>query len=69
MKKGVGERSDECLGHIEKMGNDRIAKRVYVEECIGSRLVCRRGRAGIIQRIIALKKGKFGCCHSKKNNA
>ena len=35
-----------CLfGHIERVENDRIAKRVYVGECVGSRLVgCPRKR-------------------------
>ena len=27
------------FGQIEGMGNDMIAKRVYVRKCIGSRLV------------------------------
>ena len=43
--KGVGERIDESIlrrfGHIERMENDRIAKRVYVGECVSSRLVGR----------------------------
>ena len=38
--KGVDEKTDEGVlrwfGHVEKMENDRIAKRVYVEECDGS---------------------------------
>ena len=42
--KDVDERIYESIlkwfGHIERMGNDRHAKRVYVEECVGSRLVC-----------------------------
>ena len=40
MTKGVDERIDKgvlrCFGHEERMENDRIAKRVYVEECAGS---------------------------------
>ena len=35
--KGVDEKIDEgiyrWLGHVERMGNNRIAKRVYVGEC------------------------------------
>ena len=23
----------QCFGHVERMGNDRIAKRVYIGEC------------------------------------
>ena len=41
--KGVDERIDEVMlwwfGHIERMENDSIAKRVYVGECAGSRSV------------------------------
>ena len=37
MTKGVDENSDERVhrwfGHMERMENDRIAKRVYVGEC------------------------------------
>ena len=42
--KGVGEKIDGVLRwffYVEKMENDRIAKRVYVGECAGSRLVGR----------------------------
>ena len=43
--KGVDEKIDEgvlrWLGHVERMENDRIAKRVYVGECAGSRSVGR----------------------------
>ena len=38
--KGVNENIDKgfllWFGHVEGMENDRIAKRVYVEECAGS---------------------------------
>ena len=40
--KGVDEKIDEgvlqLFGHVEKLENDRIAERVYVGECTGSRL-------------------------------
>ena len=44
--KGVDVRNDESIlrwfGHIKRMKNDRIAKWVvYVEKCVGSRLVGR----------------------------
>ena len=43
--KGVDERIDEgvlrWIGHVERMENDRIAKRVYVGERAGSRSVGR----------------------------
>ena len=39
----MGVRIDESVyrlfDHIERMRNDRIAKRVYAGECMGSRLV------------------------------
>ena len=39
VKKGLDERINECVlrwfGHVERM--DRIAKRIYVGECAGSR--------------------------------
>ena len=45
MRKGVDERIDECVflwfGHVERMEKDRIAKRIYVGECTGSRSVGR----------------------------
>ena len=41
MKNGLDKRIDECVlrwfGHGERMERDRIAKRVYVRECAGSR--------------------------------
>ena len=39
--KGVDKRIDEGVlrwfGHVERLEKDRIAKRVYVRECAGSR--------------------------------
>ena len=41
VKKGINEKIDEGVlrwfGHVERMENDRIFKRIYVEECVGSR--------------------------------
>ena len=41
VRKGLHERIDESVlrwfGHVERMERDRIAKRVYVGECAGSR--------------------------------
>ena len=38
---GMDEKIDEgvlrCFGHMVRMENDRIAKRVYVGECAGGR--------------------------------
>ena len=45
MTKGVDERIDEGVlrwfSHVERMERDRIAKRIYVGECAGSRSVGR----------------------------
>ena len=45
MNKGLDERTDEGVfwwfSHVEKIESDRIAKRVYVGECAGSRSVGR----------------------------
>ena len=42
-KKGVDERINEGVlwwfGHVARMHNDNIAKRVYVWECVGSRSI------------------------------
>ena len=43
-KKGLDERIDEGVlwwFHVERMERDRIAKRVYVGDCVGSRSVGR----------------------------
>ena len=41
----VDERIDECVllwfGHVERIEDEKIAKRVYVGECAGSRSVGR----------------------------
>ena len=45
MKKGLDERIDEGVlrwfGHVQRMEKGRIAKRIYVRECAGSRSVGR----------------------------
>ena len=44
MAEEVNKRIDESIlrwfAHIERMEEDRIAKWVYMGECVGSRLVC-----------------------------
>ena len=39
--KGADEKIDEWFGHVERMENDRIVKRIYVGDCAGSYLVGR----------------------------
>ena len=36
------------FGHVKRMGNDRIAKKVYVGDCPGSRSVRRPRKSGLI---------------------
>ena len=52
MKKGVNERIDEGVlqwfGGVERMENDRIAKRVYLGECAGCRSLGRPRTNGLI---------------------
>ena len=59
MTKRVDEKIDEGVlqwfGHVERMENDRIAKRVYVGECTGIRSVGR-----LWKRWIDTLKGYFG---------
>ena len=52
-------------GHVERMENDRIAKRVYVGECVGSHSV------GRLQKRCQwlFKEERFGCQASKENSA
>ena len=56
----MDEKIDEGVlrwfGHVERMENDRIAKRVYVGECAGSRLVSRLRKRGIDTVKDCLKK-------------
>ena len=58
--KGVDERIDEDVfrwfGHVERMENDRIAKRVYVGEYAGSHSV---GRPRKSEKLF--RKKRFGC--------
>ena len=60
MTKGVDERIYEsvlrCFVHTERMGNDRIDKRVYVRECMGSRLMGRSRKKWIDSANVCLKK-------------
>ena len=52
VKKVLDERIDEgvlrWLGHVEKMENNKIPKRVCIREYAGSRSVVGRGRDGLI---------------------
>ena len=58
--KGVDDRIDEGVlrwfSHVERMKNDRIAKRVYVGECAGSQSVGRSWKRWIDTMKDFLKK-------------
>ena len=49
------------FGHVERMENDRIAKRVDVGECSGSHSVGRPQKRWIDTVKNCLKKPRFGC--------
>ena len=59
VKKGL-EKIDKGVlrwfGHVERMENDRMAKRICVGECVGSRLVGRPRKRGIDSVNECLKK-------------
>ena len=52
MRKAVDENIDEGVlrwfGHVERIENGRIVKRVYVGDCASSRSLVDRGGAGLI---------------------
>ena len=68
--KGVDERIGKGIlrwfGHVERMENDRIAKKVYVEECAGSNSVGRPRKRWINAVKDCLL---FGYQPSKENSA
>ena len=72
MTKGVDERIHECIlqrfGHVERMVNERYAKRVYVGECAGSRSVGRSQKRWT-DREGLFKEKRFGCQVTKDNGA
>ena len=71
--KGVAEKIDEGVlrwfGHVERMEKKRIAKRVYVGECAGSRSVGRVRKRWIDTVKDCLRKKKFIYQASKENGA
>ena len=64
MMKGVDKRIDEGVlwwfGHMERMANDRIAKRVYVGECVGSCSLGQLWKSWIDTMKDSFKKKRFG---------
>ena len=68
--KGMGERNDKGVfqgfGHVEKMENDRSAKRVYVGELAGSRQVGRPRKRLIPTGNDCLKKRYLDVRQEKK---
>ena len=68
--KGVNEKIDESVlrwfGHVERMGNDRISKRIFVAECAGS---CSMGRPRKRWTDTVKDCLGFGCQASKENLA
>ena len=66
VKKGLDERIDEGVlrwyGHMEIMERDKIAKRVYLGECTGTRSLGKPRKRWIGTM-------RFGCQASKENGA
>ena len=56
------------FGHVQRIENDRIAKRVYVGECAGSRSVG-RPRNRMIDTVKDCLRKRFGFQASKENGA
>ena len=71
MTKRVDERIDEGVlqwfGHVERMKNDRIAKKVYVGECVVSHSVGRLRKRWTDIVMGRLKEKRFECQASKEN--
>ena len=69
MTKGVDRKIDEgvprWLGHVERIENDRISKRVYAGECAGSRSEGRPRK----RWIDTVKENGFGYQANKENGA
>ena len=69
MAKGVDERIKEDVlhwfSHVERMENDRIAKRLYVEEFAGSSSAVQPRKEGLFKK----KRERFGYQTSKENGA
>ena len=56
----------QWLGHVERMENDRIAKRLYVGECAGNCSVGRLQKRGIDTVKDFKKKKRIGCQERKE---
>ena len=61
VKKGLDETIDEGVlrwfSHVERMERNKIAKRVYIRECEGSRLVGKPRKRGIDTNQASKKNG------------
>ena len=70
MTKGVDERIDEGVfrrfGHVERVEEERIAKRVYVGECAGSRSVGRTRKRWIYPVKDCLRKRGLGVRQARR---
>ena len=71
VSKDLDERIDEGVlrwfGNVDRMERDRIAKRVYVGVCAGSRLVGSPRKIWTDTVKECLKKKRVGCQASKEN--
>ena len=71
MTRGLDERIDggilRWFGHMERIENDRIPRRLYVGECAGSHSVGRPRKRWHETVKECFKKKWFGCQASKEN--
>ena len=57
--KTINKNVFQWFDHFESMGYDRIAERIYVGKCVGSRLVSRPGNNWIESVNDCSKKKRF----------
>ena len=60
MNERIDEGAFRWFDHVERMENDRIAMRIYVGECVGSRSVG-RPRKRWTDSVKECFKKRFGC--------
>ena len=66
-EEGIDEGIIQWFGHVERMEMDRIARRVYVGECVGSHSVGRPWK-GWIDTVKECLRKRLGCQASKENS-
>ena len=65
--KGLIKAYSDSFGHVERMERYRIAKRIYVGECAGSRSVSRQWKRWI-DTVKERSQKRFECQARKEND-